>query len=246
MNGDSASLKTFLKEIKNLKNIKIGTKNVLCVPFTLISSAQAQAKSARFSIGAQNLHFEPSGAYTGEISAPMLLEAGAEYVIIGHSKRRKYFGETDKKKKKKTIAAVLNGLKPIICIGETNCQRNYNITLEVIKQQLKVALSGIDAVQLKKITIAYEPVWAIGTGRTATPEQAQEVCHEIRSCLREMYGAKSARAVSILYGGSMNAGNAREIFSQYDIDGGLIGGASLRSKDFMDIVSIATDIVSNQ
>ncbi|MBQ6934851.1 MAG: triose-phosphate isomerase [Clostridia bacterium] len=243
MNGDNTSLKTFFKEVKQSKTPKNITKNILCVPATLITAAQGLSKSSKFSVGTQNMHFEQSGAYTGELSASMIMEAGAEYVIIGHSERRKFFGETDEIVAKKTTAAVLSGLKPIICVGETNCQRNFGVTLEVIRRQLKIALSSIDAVQLKKIVIAYEPVWAIGTGRTATPEQAQEVCKEIRTCLREMYGAKSARAVSILYGGSLNANNAREIFEQYDIDGALVGGASLKAQDFLKIIEIGAEII---
>lgn len=244
MNGDLQSLKVFFKEVKASKTVKNATKNILCVPSTLIASAQSLSKSSKFSIGTQNMHFEPSGAYTGELSASMIMEAGAEYVIIGHSERRKFFGETDEIVAKKTTCAVLNGLKPIICVGETGCERNYGVTLEVIRKQLKIALSSIDAVQLKKIIIAYEPVWAIGTGRTATPEQAQEVCRDIRACLREMYGAKSARAVSILYGGSLNANNAKEIFQQYDIDGALVGGASLKAQDFLKIIEIGAETVS--
>lgn len=244
MNGDFTSLKAFFKDIKAVKSTKSGTKNILCVPFTLVSQAFTLSKASKFSIGAQNVHYDQSGAYTGEVSAPMLLEAGAEYVIIGHSERRKYFAETDEIIAKKTTSAVLRGLKPIVCVGETSCQRNYNVTLEVIKRQLKIALSSIDSVQLKKIIIAYEPVWAIGTGKTATPEQAQEACREIRSCLREMYGAKSARAVTVLYGGSLTKDNALEIFSQYDIDGGLVGGASLKAKDFLAISEIASDIIN--
>ena len=218
MNGDNASLKAFFKEVKQSKTPKNVTKNILCVPATLITAAQGLSKSSKFSVGTQNMHFEQSGAYTGELSASMIMEAGAEYVIVGHSERRKLF-------------------------GETNCQRNFGVTIEVIRRQIKIALSSIDSVQLKKIVIAYEPVWAIGTGRTATPEQAQEVCREIRACLREMYGAKAARAVSILYGGSLNANNAREIFEQYDIDGALVGGASLKAQDFLKIIEIGSEII---
>lgn len=196
-------------------------------------------KGAKIAIGAQNMHFEASGAYTGEISADMLTELGVKYVIIGHSERRQYFAETDATVNLKVHAALKAGLRPIVCVGESLEQRDLGITIEHIRLQVKSALSGVDATNVKRIVIAYEPIWAIGTGRTATSDQAEEVCSAIRDCIREMYGARVARSVTIQYGGSMNASNAAELLSKPNVDGGLIGGASLKPIDFATIVNAA-------
>ncbi len=212
---------------------------VLCVPFTDIQAAVKAAKGSRISVGAQNMHEEEKGAYTGEISAAMLIDSGVRYVIIGHSERREYFGETDEKVNRKAAAAVAAGLRPIICVGESLDQRETGVTIEHIRMQIKAAVKDLTERDLKKVIFAYEPIWAIGTGRTATSEQADEVCREIRACLRELYGARAARAVSILYGGSMNAKNAESLLAMPDVDGGLIGGASLKAEDFAAIVNAA-------
>ncbi len=213
---------------------------VLCVPFVDLAVALEAAKGSNISIGAENCHFEASGAYTGEVSAPMLKSMGVEYVIIGHSERRQYFGETDVTVNKRTRAALANGLKPIICVGETLTEREQGITEELVAMQTKIALLDITAEELKNVIIAYEPVWAIGTGKTATAEQANEVNAVIRATVAKLYGAEAAEGITIQYGGSMNAKNAEELLAQPDVDGGLIGGASLKSEDFSIIVKAAS------
>ena len=244
MNKTRPEAKELLEAIKPLvANAEGNVEVIACVPFTNLETAINTTAGSNVKIGAENVHFEKSGAFTGEISADMLVELGVEYVVIGHSERRQYFGETDETVNKRTVAALNAGLKPIVCVGELKWERECNITEEVIARQIKLDLWSLTAEQVKNTVIAYEPVWAIGTGRTATPEQAQEVCREIRACLREMYGAKAARAVSILYGGSLNANNAREIFEQYDIDGALVGGASLKAQDFLKIIEIGSEII---
>ena len=237
MNGNSNTVKDFFKVIKPISQQNKNSKNVLCVPATLIAPAVQAARGSKVAIGGQTMHQETKGAFTGEISGAMLLEAGAEYVILGHSERRNLFGETDEAVAKKLTSALNCGLKPILCVGETQWERDCGITMEVIARQLKIALLGI--AEVKGVIVAYEPVWAIGTGNTATAEEAQEVCQNIRACLRELYGAKAARGVSILYGGSFNETNAEELLSQYDIDGALIGGASLKPEEFGNIIKIA-------
>lgn len=242
MNGDTAHIKDFFKQIKSVSSAAKNIKTVICTPATMIGVAQTASKGSKIGIGGQNMHFAENGAYTGEVSGKMLLEAGAEYVILGHSERREYFCETDEIVAQKLRYALEVGLKPILCVGETLLQREQGITMEIINKQLKVAFLGLaNDSDAKKIVIAYEPVWAIGTGKTATPEQAGDVCAGIRKCIRELYGAKVARAMSILYGGSMNAKNAEELLSQYDIDGGLIGGASLKWADFASIIKTACE-----
>ena len=206
----------------------------LCVPAILIPSMVEAAKGSNIEIGAQNVHWAQSGAYTGEISADMLKDYGVKYVIIGHSERRQYFGETNDTVNLRTIKALENGLTPIVCVGETLEERSVGKTEDVLSRQLEFGLLGIDDV--KKIVIAYEPVWAIGTGKTATDEQAQETIKFIRFRLSKMFGEKDADNVRILYGGSMNAGNCKGLMAQPDIDGGLIGGASLKL-DFAKIVN---------
>lgn len=240
MNGNVIAVKEFLKNLKPVSQQNRNTKNILCVPATLIAPAVQAARGCKLSIGGQTMHEAKSGAFTGELSADMLLEAGAEYVILGHSERRCLFAETDDAIRKKVQSALATELKPILCVGETQQERTMGITMEVIARQLKIALHG--TIDVKGVIVAYEPVWAIGTGNTATAEEAQEVCQNIRTCLRELYGAKAARSVSILYGGSCNENNAAELLSQYDIDGALIGGASLKAKEFGDIMKIANSL----
>lgn len=213
---------------------------VLCVPFVDIAAAVEAAKGSNIKIGAENVHFEEKGAFTGEISAKMLVECGVEYVVVGHSERRQYFGETDVTVNLRTKAAVNAGLTAIVCVGETLDQRKQGITKELLAMQTKIALMGIEADKLSKIIIAYEPVWAIGTGETATAEQANEGNAAIRAAIADMYGTEAAEAVTIQYGGSMNAKNADELVAQPDVDGGLIGGASLKAEDFSIIVKAAS------
>ncbi len=213
---------------------------VLCVPFVDLAPAVQAAEGSNIKIGAQNVHFEKSGAFTGEISADMLKEVGAEYVIVGHSERRTYFGETDVTVNKRTLAALNAGLNVIVCVGEYLEQREQGITRELVSMQTKIALGGVTPEQLKQVIIAYEPVWAIGTGKTATAQQANEVNAAIRGAVAELYGQAAADGLTIQYGGSMNAGNAEELLAQPDVDGGLIGGASLKAKDFSVIVQAAS------
>jgi triosephosphate isomerase len=214
---------------------------VVCVPFTNLETVLEATKGTNIQVGAQNVHFEKSGAFTGEISADMLKEMGVEYVVIGHSERRQYFGETDVTVNKRVKAALAAGLKVILCIGEVLEQREQGITFEVCGMQTKIALLGVTEEEMKNVIIAYEPVWAIGTGKTATADQAQEVCEFIRSVLAYLYSDATAQATTIQYGGSMNAGNADELLSKYDVDGGLIGGASLKAEDFAKIVKAASN-----
>ncbi len=214
---------------------------VICVPFTNLETAVELTKGTNIKVGAQNCHFEKSGAFTGEISAEMLTEIGVEYVVLGHSERRQYFGETDETVNKRTKAALAAGLKPIVCVGELLWERECNITEEVIARQIKLDLFDISAEDLKKIVIAYEPVWAIGTGKTASDEQAEEVCAFIRETLAKIYDKATADAVTIQYGGSMNPKNAAGLVAKENIDGGLIGGASLKAEDF----AVLLDATSN-
>ncbi|MCH5158330.1 MAG: triose-phosphate isomerase [Clostridiales bacterium] len=212
---------------------------VLCVPFTDIATMSALTEKTNIKVGAQNVAWADSGAFTGEISAAMLKEAGAEYVIIGHSERRQYFGETDKSVNMRLVQALKNGLKPIVCVGETLDEREGGKTELVNKTQVEGAFSGISAEDAAKVVIAYEPVWAIGTGRTATDEQANETIGYIRSVVKLLYGKKIADGMRIQYGGSMNAKNVAGLMAQTEIDGGLIGGASLKPDDFAIIVNTA-------
>ena len=208
-----------------------GTKNevVFCVPAIDVTTVVKAVKGTKIKVGGENIYFEDKGAYTGETSADMLLDAGAKYVILGHSERREYFKETDEDINKKVLKALEKGLTPILCCGESLTQREQGITIDWIRMQIKIALQGVTAEQAQKMVIAYEPIWAIGTGKTATTEQAEEVCKAIRVLIRELYGQKTANAIRIQYGGSVNAKNAAELFSQPDIDGGLVGGASLKA-----------------
>lgn len=235
MNKTPAEAKVLIEEIAPLvKNAVCDV--VVCVPYVDLCTALETTKGTNIHVGAENCHWEPSGAYTGEISAPMLKAMGVEYVIIGHSERRTYFGETDVTVNKRVRAALDNGLKVILCVGEYLEQREQGITAELVAMQVKIALGGVSEEELKNIIIAYEPVWAIGTGLTATANQAEEVCAQIRATLASLYCEDCANAVTIQYGGSMNAKNAKELLSKENVDGGLIGGASLKAPDFAAIV----------
>ncbi len=209
---------------------------VLCVPFVDIAAAVEAAKGSNIKIGAENVHFKASGAYTGEISGEMLTACGVEYVVIGHSERRQYFGETDQTVNLRTLAALDAGLKPIVCVGETLEQRELGYTETLLKYQTKMALTNVTAEQLKDVIIAYEPVWAIGTGVTATDEQADEGNGFVRAAVAEMFGAEAAEEITIQYGGSMNPKNAEGLLAKPNVDGGLIGGASLKAEDFSVVV----------
>ena len=213
---------------------------VACVPFVDLSAALETAAGSNVKISAENCHWEPSGAYTGEISAPMLAAMNVPYVIIGHSERRTYFGETDVTVNKRVKAALASGLTVILCVGEYLEQREQGVTGEVVAMQTKIDLQGVSAEELKRVIIAYEPVWAIGTGKTATAAQANEVCALIRATVAGLYSQADADALTIQYGGSMNAKNAEELLDQPDVDGGLIGGAALKPADFAAIVKAAS------
>jgi len=209
----------------------------ICVPYTSLSTAVEMTKDSVIGVGAQNLHFCDSGAYTGEISADMLTEIGVSYVIIGHSERRQYYAETDETVNSKIKKALEKKLIPIVCVGESLEERESNKTFDLVKTQVVKALEGLSDEDMLKVVFAYEPIWAIGTGKTATSEQANEVCKFIRDCIEELYTKDIADKVIILYGGSMNAKNAEELLAQSDVDGGLIGGASLKAEDFSAIIS---------
>ena len=234
MNKTPSETRAFLKELAPLvKGAKCDV--VLCVPAVDLIPAVEAAKGSRIKIGAENMHFEEKGAFTGEISPAMLTDAGAKYVILGHSERREMFAETNEGVNKKALKAIEHGLIPIICCGETLTQREQGITVDHIRQQIRIAYLGIAKEDVKNTVIAYEPIWAIGTGKVATTEQAQEVCGAIRRLMIELYDRKTANAVRILYGGSVAPSNAKELFEQPDIDGGLVGGASLKP-DFAKVV----------
>ena len=203
---------------------------VFCVPAISIVPAMEAAKGSNINIGAENMYFEECGAYTGEIAPNMLTDVGVKYVIIGHSERREYFAETDATVNKKVLKAFEHGITPIICCGETLEQREQGVAVDFIRQQIKIAFLNVTADQAKEAVIAYEPIWAIGTGKTATSDQAEEICAAIRECIAEVYDDATAAAIRIQYGGSMNAGNAAELLAKPDIDGGLVGGASLKAE----------------
>ena len=238
MNKTPAEAKELITAIAPLVK-DAGCDVVACVPYVDIATAIEAAKGTNIKIGAENCHWAVSGAFTGEISAEMLKACGVEYVITGHSERRTYFGDTDVTVQKRTRAALDAGLTVIVCVGEYLEQREQGITAEVVAMQVKVALQGVSEEELSRIIIAYEPVWAIGTGKTATAGQANEVCAHIRATVAALYNDKAAKALTIQYGGSMNAGNAAELLAQADVDGGLIGGASLKPNDFATIVAAA-------
>ncbi len=209
---------------------------VFCVPAIDIIPVVDACKGSNIQVGAENMYFEESGAYTGEISPAMLTDAGAKYVVLGHSERREYFKETNEDVNKKVLKAFEHGLTPIMCCGESLEQREQGVTMDFVRQQVKVGFQNVTADQAKEAVIAYEPIWAIGTGKTATTEQAEEVCAGIRACIGEIYDEATADAIRIQYGGSVNAGNAADLFAQPDIDGGLVGGASLKP-DFGKVVN---------
>ena len=239
MNMTPAKTAAFIKELAPMVEGMDKCDIVLCVPAIDIPAAVEAAKGTNVKIGAENVHFKASGAYTGELSAEMLTEAGVEYVVIGHSERRQYFGETDQTVNLRTLAAVNAGLTAIVCVGETLEQRELGYTETLLKYQTKIALTNVSREQLKNIVVAYEPVWAIGTGVTATADQADEGNGFVRAAIPEMYGADVAETVTVQYGGSMNDANAAELLAKVNVDGGLIGGASLKTDKFTAIVKAA-------
>lgn len=239
MNFTPAEAKVFIEAVKPMVAGKDNCDIIFCAPYVTIAAAQEAAKGSNIRIGAENVHFAEKGAYTGEVSAKMLTACGVEYVIIGHSERRQYFGETDETVNLRTKAALAAGMKVILCLGEVKNQRLNGVTDEVVAMQTKLDLKDVTAEELKRVIIAYEPVWAIGTGLTATPEQADETCGVIRATLAKLYGAEVAETVTIQYGGSMNEKNAAELLSKTNVDGGLIGGASLVPEKFTAIVEAA-------
>ncbi len=238
MNKNVEETKLLLTEIKE-KLPKTDATILICVPAINIETAMNTVIGTNINIGAQNCHWEKSGAFTGEISADMLKSFGVEYAIVGHSERRQYFGETDETVNKRAIACLHNNIHPVICVGENLSERENNITETVIKTQIEKALTDFTKDDIINSIIAYEPIWAIGTGKTASAQQAEDVCKFIRNILTEIFDNETAQAVTIQYGGSMNAKNARELLSMENIDGGLIGGASLNADDFANIVSCA-------
>ena len=239
MNKNQAETKQLITELKaKVANADCGV--IICTPFTDLSVAVEETKGTNIKVAAQNCHWAESGAFTGEISASMLTEMGIEYVLIGHSERRQFFGETDETVNKRVRAALDAGLKVILCVGELLSEREQNITEEICSMQTVVALNGVSADEMKNIIIAYEPVWAIGTGKTATAAQAEEVCAFIRTVVAKLYSKDVADATTIQYGGSMNSGNADELLNMENVDGGLIGGASLKAEDFGVIVVSAS------
>lgn len=239
MNKNPDEAKKLVEDIKPLV-AKADCEVIVCVPYVDLTNVLEAAKGSNIKVGAENCHWETSGAYTGEISAPMLKSMNVEYVIIGHSERRQYFGETDVTVNKRVKAALANGLKVILCVGEQLEQREQGVMFELVAMQTKIALGGVSAEDMKNIIIAYEPVWAIGTGKTATAEQANEVNNKIRATVEELYGKAVADATTVQYGGSMKPANAAELLAQPDVDGGLIGGASLKPEDFAKLVEAAS------
>lgn len=237
MNKLPSEAKPFVEELRAAMPKLKTCESALCVSYPIIPAMAKVMRDSRLVFGAQDVSVHEQGAYTGEVSAAMLADLGCKYCIVGHSERREYHGETDSLVNAKARALIAAGIAPIICVGESLEQREKNLTMEYVRYQVKAALADIDARSARKCIIAYEPIWAIGTGRTATAEQAEEVCREIRTVVRRLYDARTARAVSILYGGSMNAKNCDELLAQPDIDGGLIGGASLKPQDFARIIS---------
>ena len=240
MNKTASETKKFAEELKRLLPRAKWCETLICVPACNISTATKAFKDLRISVGAENVYFEEKGAYTGEVSADMLKDLGVKYVIVGHSERRQYFCETDQTVNKKGHDVLKAGMNPIICVGESLDQREMGVTRELIALQVKSALAGVAAENIRRCVIAYEPIWAIGTGKTATADQAEEVCAAIRKVVGELYGADAAKALTVQYGGSMNPKNAEELLSKPDVDGGLIGGASLKADQFAVIVEAAT------
>ena len=241
MNNTIAQTAELIAELKPALADYRRAEICLCVPFTALAAAKKAVKGSKMKIAAQNVAWAEKGAFTGEVSAEMLLEVGAEYVIIGHSERRQMFGETDESVNKRVAAALNAGLKPIVCIGETEYERSIGKTNLILKSQLRGALDGVTAEQTENVVIAYEPVWAIGTGKNATADDAAATIKLIRKTAAELYDAKTAKALRILYGGSMNGKNCAELLDKKEIDGGLIGGASLKVNEFVTIVRAAQD-----
>ncbi len=239
MNKTPSEAKVLINDLKPLV-ADADCDVVICVPFVDLQVALEETNGSNIHVGAENVHWAESGAFTGEIAAPMLKEMGVEYVVIGHSERRTYFGETDETVQQRVRAALNNGLKVILCVGETLDEREKDITFETISKQTKIALMGVSEEELENIIIAYEPVWAIGTGKTATDDQADEVNGYIRGLIAELYSTEAATKFVVQYGGSMNAGNADALLAKENIDGGLIGGASLKPQDFAAIVKAAS------
>ena len=240
MNKTPAETKPFIEELKPLV-ADADCDVVICVPFVDLQAALEATEGSNIKVGVENCYWEKSGAFTGEVSADMLASMGVPYVVIGHSERRAYFGETDETVNKRVRGAIDSGLTVILCVGEVLEQREQGITEEIVGMQTKVALGGVSKEELDKVIIAYEPVWAIGTGKTATPDQAQEVNHYIRTVIADLYDEEAAQAITIQYGGSMNDKNADELVSKEDVDGGLIGGASLVAEKFSAIVKAASN-----
>ena len=241
MNMVASEVRPFIEALKENMGKSKSCEVVLCTPAVMIPAMVKYGKELRVAAGGQDVSKYDKGAYTGEVSASQLADAGAKYCIVGHSERRQYHGEDDMMINAKAKALLGKNIIPIICVGESLEQREMDLTMEYVAYQVKAALSGLDAAQVRRCVIAYEPIWAIGTGKTATAEQAEEVCEGIRAVIRKIYGARVARTVSILYGGSMNAKNAAELLAQPDIDGGLIGGASLKPVDFSVIVKATAE-----
>ena len=239
MNMTATETKKFAEDLKKIMPRAKWCDTLICVPACNISTAMKAFKDLRISVGAENVYFEEKGAYTGEVSADMLKDLGVKYVIVGHSERRQYFCETDQTVNKKVHAVLNAGMNPIICVGESLSVRDGGTYLDFVTAQVRAAYAGMDAADAARTVVAYEPVWAIGTGRTATPEQAEEVCAAIRATVSDMFGAEVAESLRVLYGGSMNAKNAAELLAQPDIDGGLIGGAALKPEQFVDIINAA-------
>lgn len=236
MNNNIAQTKQLIADLKPLvKDAKCDV--VICTPYTSLAAAVEATSGSNIHVGAENVHWAEKGAYTGEITVGMLKELGVEYVIIGHSERRQYFGETDETVNLRTKAALAGGLKVILCVGELLNEREAGITAEVVRRQTKIGLAGVAHEDLDNVVVAYEPVWAIGTGKTATATDANDTIKIIRDCLAEMYCPKCASKVRIQYGGSMNPKNASELMAMPEIDGGLIGGASLKAEDFSKVVN---------
>lgn len=240
MNNDINSSVTLINEIKNnLSQKQLNVKVIICPPFTSLEKAYSLIKDTSIKLGAQNMYFEQSGAFTGEISPVMLKSVGCEYVILGHSERRTIFGETNQLINKKIKSAIKNGLKPIFCIGETLNEREEGKTFEIVETQIREGLEGINEEELSNLIIAYEPVWAIGTGRNATPEQAEEVHQFIRNLIAKLYSEKLSENLIIQYGGSVKPENSKDIMSQPNVDGALVGGACLNADSFIKIIESA-------
>lgn len=236
MNKTIAEAEQLIGEIKN-EDLNQSVEVVLCIPYLSIGKAKEMTEGTGIGIGAQNMHWEESGAFTGEISPIMLNELKVDYVIIGHSERRQYFNETDETVNKKVQSAIAHGITPIVCVGETLEQRRDNIHKELVRNQVREALKGVEKKDAKEAVIAYEPIWAIGTGETASSQQAEEMCALIRATVGEVYDAETSQAIRIQYGGSVKPGNVSELMSMDNIDGALVGGASLKSSDFVKLIN---------